>query len=61
MEQPTEHIDADQILVPPCLKGCGKEATYQEVEHETEGQRVICPTCGTYLATMRQMEDKGII
>jgi hypothetical protein len=54
-------IDADQILVGPCLKGCGNEAAYQEVDHETEGHRVICPACGTYLVTIRQMEDKGII
>jgi hypothetical protein len=58
--QPIEHIDADQILVAPCLRDCGNEATYQEVDHETEGHRVICPACGTYSATIEELEEKHI-
>jgi hypothetical protein len=61
MNQQTDYIDVNQPFVGPCLKGCGNEATYQEINHENQGHRVICPACGPYPATIEEMEDKNIV
>ena len=59
--QMTEHFDAEKPFAAPCLRGCGNEATYREIDHDTDGHRVICPACGTYPATIEEMEDKNIV
>ena len=43
----------------PCLtNGCNQTATYELIDPETERQRATCPTCGTYDATIDEVEDK---
>jgi hypothetical protein len=59
MKEQIQHCNS-QPIVGPCLKHCGKIATYREIDHETEGHRATCPDCGEYPASREDMDKANI-